>query len=98
MNKNWSENKEGEFHIGIGLHAGNIIMGNVGSKNRMEFACLGKTVSEAMDVEDLTKKYGHEIMVSKTIIGDEQNKLVLLTEDTKVFSQPLYYVDTQESV
>jgi class 3 adenylate cyclase len=98
MNKNWSENKEGEFHIGIGLHAGNIIMGNVGSKNRMEFECLGKTVSEAMDVEDLTKKYGHEIMVSKTIIGDEQNKLVLLTEDTKVFSQPLYYVDTQESV
>jgi class 3 adenylate cyclase len=98
MNKNWSENKEGEFHIGIGLHAGNIIMGNVGSKNRMEFTCLGKTVSEAMDVEDLTKKYGHEIMVSKTIIGDEQNKLVLLTEDTKVFSQPLYYVDTQESV
>lgn len=95
INKNWRENKEREFHIGIGLHAGNIIMGNVGSENRMEFACLGRTVIEAMDVEDLTKKFGYEIMVSKTIVGNKDDKLVFVTDDSKIFPQPLYYVDTE---
>lgn len=95
INKNWRENKEREFHIGIGLHAGNIIMGNVGSENRMEFACLGRTVIEAMDVEDLTKKFGYEIMVSKTVVGNKDDKLVFVTDDSKIFPQPLYYVDTE---
>ncbi len=95
INKKWHEIGETELHIGIGLHAGNIIMGNVGSKNRMEFTCLGRTVSEAMDVEDLTKHYGHEIIATRTVVGNEDDEMYFLTDDPKVFPQPLYYVDTE---
>lgn len=95
INKKWREKDETELHIGIGLHAGNIIMGNVGSKNRMEFSCLGRTVSEAMDVEDLTKHYNHEIIATRAIVKNENSKMHFLTDDPNVFPQPLYYVNTE---
>jgi adenylate cyclase len=98
MNKKWQNDNKQEICIGIGLHAGNIIMGNVGSENRMEFACLGKTIIDTMDVEDLTKKYGKEIIVSRAITANKDFKLTLLTDDPKIFKQPLYYVDMEERV
>ena len=97
MNKKWQKGNEQEISIGIGLHAGNIILGNVGSENRMEFACLGKTIIDTMDVEDLTKKYGQEIIVSRAITANKDYKLTLLTDDPKVFEQPLYYVEMEEN-
>ena len=97
MNKKWQNDNKQEICIGIGLHAGNIIMGNVGSENRMEFACLGKTIIDTMDVEDLTKKYGKEIIVSRAITANKDFKLTLLTDDPKVFEQPLYYVEMEEN-
>ncbi|MBQ2125644.1 MAG: adenylate/guanylate cyclase domain-containing protein [Spirochaetales bacterium] len=97
MNKKWQKGNEQEISIGIGLHAGNIILGNVGSENRMEFACLGKTIIDTMDVEDLTKKYGKEIIVSRAITANKDFKLTLLTDDPKVFEQPLYYVEMEEN-
>lgn len=95
INKKWREKGKTELNIGIGLHAGNIIMGNVGSKNRMEFTCLGKTISETMDVEDLTKYYKHEIIATREIARNEDSKMYFLTDDPKVFPQPLYYVNTE---
>ena len=97
MNKKWQKGNEQEISIGIGLHAGNIILGNVGSENRMEFACLGKTIIDTMDVEDLTKKYGQEIIVSRAITANKDYKLTLLTDDPKIFKQPLYYVEMEEN-
>ena len=97
MNKKWQNYNKQEICIGIGLHAGNIIMGNVGSENRMEFACLGKTIIDTMDVEDLTKKYGKEIIVSRAITANKDFKLTLLMDDPKVFEQPLYYVEMEEN-
>ena len=97
MNKKWQNDNKQEICIGIGLHAGNIIMGNVGSENRMEFACLGKTIIDTMDVEDLTKKYGKEIIVSRAITANKDFKLTLLMDDPKVFEQPLYYVEMEEN-
>lgn len=97
MNKKWQKGNEQEISIGIGLHAGNIILGNVGSENRMEFACLGKTIIDTMDVEDLTKKYGQEIIVSRAITANKDYKLTLLMDDPKVFEQPLYYVEMEEN-
>ena len=53
---------------------------------------------DTMDIEDLTKKYSREIIVSRSIVANKDYKLVLLTDDSKVFEQPLYYVDMGESV
>ncbi|MBN1848111.1 MAG: GAF domain-containing protein [Deltaproteobacteria bacterium] len=54
--------------IGIGLHTGNAILGNLGSKTKMEYTAIGDTVNIAARLQELTKDF-HEcpIIMSRDV-------------------------------
>jgi adenylate cyclase len=54
-----------EVHIGIGLHTGPLIAGNIGSDKKMEYTVIGDTVNVASRVESLNKELKTELLITQ---------------------------------
>ena len=55
-----------QMKIGIGLHTGKAILGNIGSKTKIEYTAIGDTVNIAARLEEFTKRFdGFPIVISK---------------------------------
>jgi adenylate cyclase len=54
--------------IGIGLHAGDAVSGNVGSALRKQYSITGNVVILASRIEQLNKDYGSQILVSREVL------------------------------
>ena len=49
---------------GFGVHFGELILGTLGSDNRLETTVIGDTVNSASRIEALTKEYNSDILIS----------------------------------
>ena len=61
--------KEGlpKLSIGIGLHRGTGVAGLVGSRDLMQFAFVGRIVNLAARVQDLTRQYQLDILLTRAV-------------------------------
>ncbi|MCB1078856.1 MAG: adenylate/guanylate cyclase domain-containing protein [Verrucomicrobiae bacterium] len=55
--------------IGIGVHSGTAVVGNIGAEHRREFTAIGDTVNVASRLQSLTRQRNTNILVSETVAG-----------------------------
>ena len=68
LNTNWKENPDRtKLSIGVGVNHGEVIVGNVGHPQRMEFTVLGDGVNLAARLESATKQFHTDILVGEQV-------------------------------
>lgn len=53
--------------VGIGIHAGPVVTGNVGTETRKQFSVTGNTVIISARIEQLNKQYGSNMIISEEV-------------------------------
>lgn len=84
FNQSLHERGVAPIAIGIGLHAGEAVLGYIGSSARNEYTAIGDTVNAASRLEGMTKELGYPVICSAAVANAlaPANELIDLGEQS----------------
>lgn len=96
LNDQFKKTSYPNIEVGIGIHLGPVIVGNLGSKDRMEYTAIGSNINFASRLEALAKTFEAEIVVSRALLDKLSSHVASIFETKESVS--VRGVDEQQTV
>jgi len=77
FNKKRKSRNQPEIKVGMGIHTGEVVAGNMGSDQRLEYTVIGDNVNQASRIESATKELDSDILISDSTWALVKSKGIL---------------------
>ena len=74
--KEWTSQGRPSFKARIGLNTGDVVVGNIGSDQRLSYTAMGDPVNLASRLEGLNKEYSTSIIISQSVLNELPDEFV----------------------
>jgi adenylate cyclase len=69
LNASWAARGLPPLRIGVAINHGEVVVGNIGSPERMEFTVIGDAVNVSWKLQELTKDLEADLIVGENVMG-----------------------------
>jgi adenylate cyclase len=69
LNESWAARGLPPLRIGVALNHGEVVVGNIGSPQRMEFTVIGDAVNVSWKLQELTKDLDSDLIVGESVMS-----------------------------
>ncbi len=88
LNERWHAEELKPLKVRIGIHCDAVLVGNIGSKERMSYTVMGDGVNVAARLEGTNKEFNTRILISHSVFKEAGERLCVRPIDDVTVKEP----------